>query len=257
MGERTQYTPGTFSWTDLATTDPAAAKEFYSAILGWDYNDIDTGQGTYSMAQVGGKDVAAIAGQPEQMQGMPPFWMSYVTVEDADATAAKAKELGGNVMNEPFDVFESGRMAIIQDPQGAIFAIWQPKQHIGAGLVNEPGSLVWNQLSSPDREASKRFYGDLFGWTYDDATESGMDTSLIKLGEKNNGGVAGLPSPEVPPNWGVAFTVSDIDEAAEKVKAAGGQLMMGPEQMGEIGHTLVAADPQGGIFALYSGQIDD
>src|SRR5215218_10047383 len=118
-----------------------------------------------------GKDVAAISAQPPQMGGMPPFWMSYVSVEDADAATAKARELDANLISEPFDVFDSGRMAVIQDPQGAVFAVRQPKQHIGASLVNAPGAFIWNQGSFPDPEAAKRFYGDLFGWTFVESSE--------------------------------------------------------------------------------------
>jgi predicted enzyme related to lactoylglutathione lyase len=208
------------------------------------------------MARLGGKDVAAISAPPPQMGGMPPFWMSYVSVEDADAATAKARELDANLISEPFDVFDSGRMAVIQDPQGAVFAVRQPKQHIGASLVNAPGAFIWNQGSFPDPEAAKRFYGDLFGWTFVESSEFEEPNAAIRNSDKTNGGLSGLPAPEVPPNWGVSFTVEDLDAAADKVRSSGGQVLVGPEPMGRIGRFLVAVDPQGGTFGLYEGEVD-
>jgi uncharacterized protein len=256
MGERTKYTPGTFSWTDLATTDQGAAKEFYAGLLGWTYDDMpmDDQGGLYSMAKMKDRYVAAIAPMQPGMEGHPPFWASYVTVDDADAAAAKAKELGANVMGEPFDVFESGRMAIIQDPQGAVFSVWQPKQHIGAGLVNEPGALCWNGLLVPDPEAAKQFYRDLFGWSTEPFGERYWNW---QNGGKTNGGVGPLPpGGEVPPNWGVAFGIDDIDAGAARVGELGGQVLVEPSAMGGIGSYSVLTDPQGAVFTLYAGQFD-
>src|SRR5579863_10304413 len=157
MAERTQYTPGTFSWADLSTSDQDGAKAFYTALFGWDVQDNPVpGDGVYSMMLVGDKPVAAISAQPEQQReaGVPPMWNSYVTVEDADATAARAGELGGNVHAPPFDVMDVGRMAVIADPQGAFFEVWQPKLHIGANLVNGPGLLSWNELHTNDLDGA-------------------------------------------------------------------------------------------------------
>src|SRR3954447_11995702 len=168
MGERTKYTPGTFSWADVTTTDQAAAKEFYGGLFGWEAEDMPVGDGVfYSMMKLAGKNVAAISPQPDQQReaGVPPLWNSYVTVESADDAAAKAAELGATVHAPPFDVMEAGRMAVIQDPQGAFFMVWEPRENIGASLVNGPGMLSWNELASPDVDASLKFYGDLFGWT--------------------------------------------------------------------------------------------
>ena len=135
MAERTSYPPGTFSWVDLQTTDPDAAKSFYGDLLGWTYEDIPIGDdAVYSMAKVQGHSVAAIG--PLQGPDMPPHWNCYVTVADTDASAARAGELGANVIAPPFDVFDAGRMAAFADPQGAILSIWQAKENIGAGLVN-------------------------------------------------------------------------------------------------------------------------
>jgi len=258
MGERTQYKPGTFSWADLATTDQAAAKTFYGALFGWEAEDLPVGDGAYySMQSVDGKNVAAIAQQPARQRdaGVPPLWQSYVTVESADAVAARAQELGATVHAPPFDVMEAGRMAVIQDPQGAFFMIWEPKQHIGASLVNSAGALVWNELASPDLDGAAKFYGDLFGWTAEPFEASPTRYLSIKNGGANNGGMR-EPQPQEPPNWLVYFGTDDIDASLAKVEELGGTKLSGPIDIG-IGKIGIVQDPQGATFALWQGQLAD
>jgi predicted enzyme related to lactoylglutathione lyase len=258
MGERTQYAPGTFSWADLATTDPDAAKRFYGNLFGWEAEDVPIPDGgSYSMQRLGGKDVAAIAPQPEAQReaGVPPVWQSYVTVQSADEAAQRAGELGGTVHAPPFDVMEAGRMAVIQDPQGAFFMVWEPKQHIGAGLVNAPGALSWNELASPDLDASPGFYRDLFGWEVESFEGGPMRYLTIKNGDTGNGGMRET-QPQEPPHWLVYFAVDDIDASMSKVGELGGSTIAGPFDMstGKIG---IVQDPQGAVFALYSGELQD
>jgi predicted enzyme related to lactoylglutathione lyase len=259
MGERTEYTPGTFCWVELTTTDQSAAKSFYGGLLGWEANDRPVGDGdyVYSMMQVDGKNVGAIATQPDQQReaGVPPTWSSYVSVENADATAERAKELGATVHAPPFDVMDVGRMAVIQDPQGAMFELWQPKAHFGAALVNAPGALVWNELASPDLDASSAFYGGLFGWTVA-PFEGGSEQYLsIKNGDANAGGIRPLPDPGPPPHWLVYFGVEDIDAALAKAQELGGTKHAGPIDIG-IAKIAIVADPQGAVFALYAGELE-
>lgn len=258
MGERTQYSPGTFCWADLTTIDQGAAKAFYGGLLGWEVEDIPVGDGVfYSMMRLGGKDVAAISPQPQQQRdaGVPPAWNSYVSVESADAAADRANELGGTVHAPPFDVMEAGRMAVIQDPQGAFFMVWQPRGHFGAALVNAAGALVWNELASPDLEAPAAFYRDLFGWTVAPFEASPEPYLSIKNGDANNGGIRELSPPSVPPHWLVYFGTDDIDDALAKVEELGGKKMAGPIdiQMAKIG---IVQDPQGAVFALYAGELE-
>jgi predicted enzyme related to lactoylglutathione lyase len=134
------------------------------------------------MMRLGGKDVAAISTQPQQQRdaGVPPLWNSYVTVESADESLARAKQLGATVHADAFNVMEVGRMGVVQDPQGAYFLLWEPKAHIGASLVNAPGALCWNELATPDIEASSRFYSELFGWTLEPMEGMEMPYSIIK-----------------------------------------------------------------------------
>ncbi len=155
MGERTEYTPGTFSWVELLTSDADGAKAFYGEVLGWEYDDAPLPEGgTYTLVLKDGKRVAGLH-QPSPENAGPPAWLSYVAVEDADAAAAKAGELGASVLAGPFDVMDVGRMAVLQDPQGAVFAVWQAGRTAGAELVNDPGSLTMNQLNAADVDGGR------------------------------------------------------------------------------------------------------
>jgi predicted enzyme related to lactoylglutathione lyase len=231
MAERSGYAQGTFCWAELTTTDQGAGKEFYGALLGWEADDRPVGDAGsyYSMQLIEGKPVAAIAAQPEQQReaGVPPLWNSYVSVESADAVAERASELGATVHAPPFDVMSVGRMAVIQDPQGAFFMPWEPRDHIGAGLVNQPGALVWNELQSPDLDGSAAFYGDLLGWQTEDSSTALGRYLMIKNGEAYNGGMRELTPPS-PPNWLVYFGVEDVERALAKLEELGGSTIAGP-----------------------------
>src|SRR3954466_4352156 len=153
MGERTSHAPGTFSWADLGTSDADGAKVFYGGLLGWEFEDMPVPEAPpYSMATIGGRTVAALYAMRDEQA--PPAWLSYVTVEDPEAIAVRATDLGGRVISEPFDVMEAGRMAVLQDPTGAVFAVWQPRANIGAELVNDVGALCLNQLNTSEPEAA-------------------------------------------------------------------------------------------------------
>jgi uncharacterized protein len=257
MGERSEYTPGTFCWSELATSDQGAAKAFYGSLFGWQAQDSPVGEGMfYSMQLIDGKPVAAIALQPQQQSdaGVPPMWNSYVSVEDADAVAERAKELGANVHAPPFDVMTVGRMAVIQDPEGAFFMLWQPREHFGAALVNAPGALTWNELQSPELDASAQFYADLFGWSLEQLPDSEERYLRIQNGGANNGGMRSLTPPS-PPNWLTYFAVEDIDAALAKVDELGGSKLAGPIPI-SVGKIAVVADPQGAVFALHAGELE-
>jgi predicted enzyme related to lactoylglutathione lyase len=260
MGERTQYTPGTFSWADLSTTDQDAAKAFYGGLFGWEITDMPVDENTvYSMASIGGKAVGAISPQPQQQRdaGVPPAWNSYITVVDADAAVQRAQDLGATVHAPAFDVMQAGRMAVIQDPQGAYFLVWQPNEHIGASLVNAPGALSWNELGSPDLDGSARFYGELFGWSTSQMEGSEMPYLIIQNSEgASNGGIRPPMPPDTPAFWLVYFAVDDIAAAAAKVSQLGGAVLAEPMDIG-IAKIGVFQDPQGAVFALYDGHLDD
>lgn len=259
MGERTNHAPGTFSWTDVSTTDQEAAKAFYSALFGWETEDMPAGEGvTYTMAKLQGTNVAAISPQPPQQRdaGVPPMWNSYITVESADRALERAQQLGATVHASAFDVFDAGRMGVVQDPQGAFFEVWEPKRHIGAGLVNAPGALTWNELASPDPEGSGSFYGELFGWTLEPMQGTDMPYLLIKASDgRTNGGVRPAAEQE-PTYWLPYFGTDDLDAAVAKIGELGGDTLMGPTDIG-VGNIAAVRDPQGAVFALYAGRFED
>lgn len=257
MGERSQYTPGTFCWVDLSTSDQEAAKAFYGSLFGWQADDRPIGDGSvYSMMRLDGRDVAAIATQPQQQRdaGVPPLWNSYISVESADATVARATELGGTAHAPAFDVLKAGRMGVIQDPQGAYFLAWEAREHPGAGLVNAPGALVWNELQSPDLDASTAFYGELFGWGVEEFAGMGDRYLTIKIGEAANGGMRTLSPAGSPPSWLVYFGADDLDVSLARVQELGGSVLAGPIDI-EIAKIAVVQDPQGAVFALYAGEM--
>jgi len=260
MGKRTQYTPGTFSWTDLTTTDQEAAKVFYRDLFGWTADDQPVGDGfVYSMMKLGGETVAAISPQPQQQReaGVPPAWNSYVTVESADEALERAKHLGGTVHAPAFDVMDAGRMGVVQDPQGAFFEVWEPKDNPGASLVNGPGALSWNELVTTDMDASASFYAELFGWSLTPVEGFGMPYMTIQNRDgRTNGGVRAASETE-PCYWLVYFGTDDAQATLARVSELGGNAIMGPMEIGE-GMTLGAAsDPEGAVFALYQGRFED
>lgn len=257
MGERTEYAPGTFSWTDLTTPDQEGSKAFYGALFGWVAEDMPVGDDTYySMQRLDGKDVAAISPQPQQQRdaGVPPAWNTYVAVQDADAAAGRARELGATVHAEPFDVLDAGRMAVIQDPQGAWFLLWQARRHVGAALVNTPGAWCWNELASPGMDASSDFYTGLFGWTL--APFEGGDAPYLVISNAGRG-IGGIrpPQPGEPAYWLVYFATDDIDASLSRAEELGGTRLAGPTDIG-IAKIGVVQDPQGAVFALYDGQLE-
>lgn len=252
MGARSSHSPGTFSWVDLGTSDADGAKAFYGPLLGWEFDDVPVPEAPpYSLAMLYGKRVTAVY---QAHQG-PPNWLSYVTVEDADAAAAQAGELGATLISEPFDVMDAGRMAVIADPTGAVFAVWQPRASIGAELVNDPGALTMNQLTTTDTDAAPRFYSALFGWRFEVVSEDPQPFWSVLNGDRLNAGM--MPAPDgVPAHWLVYFTVADLDASIAQIGDTGGTVTVGPVPI-PAGRFAVAMDPQGAVFALFEGDVDD
>jgi predicted enzyme related to lactoylglutathione lyase len=211
---------------------------------------------TYTMASLGGDRVAALA---RGREGIPPHWNSYVTVASADDAASRADGLGAQVLFPPFDVMEAGRMATVQDPTGAIFQVWEARDSIGAERVNEPGCLTWNDLGTTDPEAAERFYSGLFGWSFD-KVPGDFDYWVIANDGRSNGGLRAQVEEEVargvPPNWLPYFTIVSSEDASAKVGELGGQVIVATHDV-PAGRYTVVQDPQGGVFALFEGEVDD
>ncbi len=252
MVERTSYAPGTPSWVDLGSPDPVAAATFYSGLFGWTASVAPQPEaGGYTMMEKNGLPVAGIGSKMSPDQ--PTVWTTYVTVEDADASAKLAADAGGTILMPPMDILDVGRMAILMDTGGAVFAIWQPRAHVGARLVNEPNTLCWNELATRDIEAAKSFYGTLFGWTGDTVPMDDMAYTEWKLADGSSmGGMMAMDDnypPEVPPHWLVYFAVDDADATTARCTALGGTVTVPPTDI-PPGRFAVLSDPQGALFAV-------
>ena len=272
MLERDGYMPGVPCWIDTSQPDPEAALAFYGGLFGWDFEDAmpPGSPGKYFFARLRGSDVAAVGSQPE---GGPPMavWNTYIWVESADEAASKVQAAGGRVLTEPFDVMAAGRMAVFTDPEGAAFCVWQAKEHKGARIVNEPGSLNFNGLNTRDPEGAKSFYGSVFGWQtlglgsaemwrlpgYGDFLERSDPELRRRMAESGApdgfedvvatlNPIAG-DQPDVPPHWSVTFAVDDADATAERAAELGGQVIVPPFDAPWVRMTVIT-DPQGATF---------
>jgi predicted enzyme related to lactoylglutathione lyase len=272
MPERDGYIPGVPCWVDTSQPDPEAALPFYGGLFGWEFENVmpEGSEGSYFIARIRDGDVAAVG---PNAAGAPPIavWNTYVWVDSADDTAAKARHAGGTVAVEPFDVMDAGRMAVLVDPEGATLCVWQAKNHNGAKVVNEHGSLNFNGLATRDPEAAKAFYGALFGWTtltlpagvmwtlpgYGDHLEErtpGLREQMAQMGGPEGfidvvaamNPIAG-DDPATPAHWSVTFGVDDVGSTAAKARQLGGEVVAGPSDAPWT-RTAVIKDPQGATF---------
>ena len=256
MANIDKHPAGSFCWIELHTTDQAAAKSFYNSLFGWEAHDNPMGDaGVYTMFRLQGRDAAAGCSlrPDERSHGVPSYWMLYITVDSTDAVVNKAKQLGGKILAPAFDVMDAGRMAVVQDPTGAIFCPWQPNKNNGIQIAHVHGTLCWADLSTPDAKRAHTFYSGLLGWqlTADPKDPSGY--LHIKNGEHFIGGVppAAHRQPGVPPHWLAYFQVDDVDATASKAKQMGANLYLPPKTMEGVGRFSVIADPQGAVFAIF------
>jgi uncharacterized protein len=253
MAEVTSYAPGTPSWVDLMTSDPEGARTFYAGLFGWEIEVGPPETGNYGMARLRGHNVAGLGGEPAR-DGMPTAWTTYIATDDVDGAVKRIADAGGEVMMGPMDVMGEGRMAVATDPTGAVFGMWQPGGHSGASLVNEPGTISWNELATRDLAAARRFYGAVFGydWADVDTGEGGPLYATFVVGGRSVGGAmqmndqwpAGIPS-----HWMPYFAVADADEAVAAVERLGGRVNV-PPMDSPYGRFAIVADPQGGVFSV-------
>jgi uncharacterized protein len=268
--ERDGYLPGVPCWVDTSQPDPEAAVAFYRGLFGWNFEDAIPG-GKYFIARLRGGDVAAVGSQP-QGGTAPAVWNTYVWVESADDAASRVEDAGGSVVIGPFDVMGLCRMAVFTDPQGAAFRVWQAKEHKGARIVNEPGSLNFNGLNTRDAEGARSFYGWLFGWETLALGGGAMAWTLPGYGDfvqqsdpelRERMAGAGVPEGfgdviatlhpiaddqlDVPPHWSVTFAVDDADATAERAAELGAQVVVPPFDAPFVRMTVIT-DPQGATF---------
>lgn len=258
MGIRDSYENGVFSWVDLMTTDPAAAKQFYAELFSWTFQDMPVDNGSiYSMAFKGDRTVAALFATPDDMQQIPPHWNSYINVENLDATVQHWQDQGGSVEMPGCDIMESGRMAMVKDPTGAMVGLWQPKEFMGAGLVNEVDTFCWVELQTLGADKAAEFYKSVFGWELEVDERPPNYISASVKGSMNCGmfDMAKAPMPPgIPPRWLVYFNVADLDKSLAVVTRLGGSLLMEPMEI-EPGRFSTVLDPQGAAIILM--QVND
>jgi predicted enzyme related to lactoylglutathione lyase len=249
MPEFTSYLHGTPCWVDVTSPELDKTIEFYKGLFGWeDERDPRPEAGGYTMFTLDDKYVAA--GSPPQQEGTPSHWTTYLASDDVDDTAGKIRDAGGTVFMDPFDVFDSGRMTVAQDPTGATFGVWQAKEHIGAQLANEPGTLMWNQCQTPDPGRATAFYTAVFGYEVDEIDMGGEQPfRVLKVDGRGIGGVR-EPTAGEPPHWSVTFAVDDADATVARTEELGGKVLMEPIDLPDIGRLAVLQDPVGAAFQV-------
>jgi predicted enzyme related to lactoylglutathione lyase len=255
MPEFSSHAPGTFCWPELSTTDQKGAVRFYRELFGWDVVESPMGPGeTYSMFNINGKSVgAAYSMRPEERQhNVPVHWNSYVSVASADEAVKRARGFGAKVIAPAFDVMDAGRMAVLQDPTGAVFCVWQAGKHSGAALLREPGALGWTELMTRDTKAAEKFYTSLFGWSAKTDSGAGMQYTEFKNQGTPQAGMMAI-TPEMgnmPPFWMPYFEVADCDAAAARTTDLGGRIHKPPTDIPNVGRFAVLGDPQGAGFSI-------
>ena len=251
MSKIEKYTPGSFCWAELATTDAVAAKTFYSAMFGWDAVDNPMPQGVYTLFQAEGLDAAAVYQAPP---GIPVHWGVHFAVASVDETAALVAPAGGKVLAGPFDAHEYGRMAVVQDPMGATFSIWEAKKSIGATYGGQLNRVIWPELATPDPGAAAAFYGKLFGWGT--KAEGGLEAAMYAEWQHEGTSTGGMLPQRgdewkgIPSYWMVYVTVADCDERAAKAVELGAKLRVPPHDIPNTGRFSMLVDPQGATICI-------
>ena len=252
MADTPTPTPGGFNWLELHTPDQKAAKAFYCALFGWEFNDFPLGpDSVYTIFNLQGRATAA-AYESSPERGIPPHWLLYVTVANADSSAAKVSELGGTVVMPPMDVMDQVRLAVFQDPTGAHIALSQPINNTGLGVKEEPGSFAWADLFSTDSEKAAKFYCDLFGWT---TYVEGSPYIHFKNGEEFiAGSMPGSLPQGVPSHWMPYIAVANTDESLAKAVSLGAKALFGPVDLEGVGRFASLMDPQGAAISIFQAE---
>jgi predicted enzyme related to lactoylglutathione lyase len=252
MPEATWYSQGAFCWAECSTTDFEGAKDFYTQVFGLDFEETSIPGGKYGQFQQSGKDVAGLTQQQpeEQEQGIPPHWNTYIAVEDAEVVAKEAEGLGGTIVAPAFDVLESGRMAVVMDPTGAAIGLWQAKDHIGAQIYAEEGTISWWELMTQDPKRAIDFYTQLFGYGTEEFPSATGPYMVLKHKGENAVGIMAAPQPEIPAAWTPYFGVADAEATFKKATDLGATVMMPITEAEGVGRFSWIADPQGAAIAF-------
>lgn len=253
MPEVANHKPGSFCWIELMAADQPAAKQFYTQLFGWTYEDSPMGNGAfYTMLKLNGKNVGALYQREKSQEGIPPHWNCYVAVSNVDDAAKKVASLGGKTVMPPFDVMDVGRMTVLQDPAGAMLSLWQAKKHTGSQIINETGSTCWFELGTSNEQLAGKFYTSLFGWSTKPLPITPPYTIFSNSGS-DIGGMYGLTEQMkgVPPHWLPYLQVADCDAIEAKAKSLGGSTVLPPTDIPGTGRFAYLKDPGGAMFAIF------
>ncbi|MBV9844441.1 MAG: VOC family protein [Kutzneria sp.] len=248
MSEVTEYAQGTPCWVDLSTPDIEAAKEFYRTLFDWDYVVGPPETGGYTQAMLRGEIVAGLMQAMSEQEQPHAYWTTYLAATDADAIQKAIVDNGGQPLMDVMDVMGAGRMTVATDPTGVRFGVWQPGQHRGALIVNEPGAVIWNDLATPDADRARDFYGTVFG-VETGRTQEGADYTMINAEGRDVGGI--FTADGVEPAWNVYFAVADTDATIRTAQGLGATVVREPVDT-PYGRMATMRDPQGAAFSLAS-----
>ncbi len=264
MGKQIDNHPhGNFCWNELCTQDWAAAKKFYTQLFSWQNEDQPIDEDIYyTMLQKQGDDIAAMYQMPQaQTQAdVHSHWLSYIAVDNVDAATEKAKQLGAEIIAGPHDVMDAGRMVMISEPGGALFALWQANKHKGCQRLNEPNTPYWHELASRNSAKSRDFYCQLLGWESEVKAMEGMDYILFNVTGKPVAGMLEMTDEwpaDIPAHWMVYFAVESCDNTIVKVQQLGGEVCVPATDIPDVGRFSVITDPQGAVFSILESSMDD
>jgi hypothetical protein len=255
MSSNQPHAPGTFCWPELVTTDQEGAERFYAGLFGWEVTHFPMGPAAhYTIFQIGGRDCAAAYPRNSGQVGqeIPPHWQSYVAVADVDRSAARAAELGGAVLVPPFDVMEMGRSAVIADPTGAVFSLWQAKSHPGVGVRDAVGALTWSELVTRDPARAAAFYMALLPWSARAMPLEGSEYTVFTREESPVAGMMAMGPDfgDTPPHWMPYFQVTDCDAASARAVGLGATVLHPSSDVPGVGRFCILRDPQGAAFTV-------
>lgn len=243
----TPWPPGTPCWDDLSTTDADDARAFFAELFAWEYNLSGPEAGNYATATLRGQEVVGI--QPQQNPSQPIGWTTYLATEDINKTVDLASQAGGSVLLPPMEVMGLGHLAVVADPTGGAFGLWQAGSHIGSRVANETGTPIWNELMTHDLETAKQFYAAVFGYTYQDADSLGAPYAMFEVDGNVAGGLGQMSSDDVAAHWRLYFAVDDADAAVDQIVKLGGSVLR-PAQDMPFGRWAEVADRQGATFSV-------
>ncbi len=253
MSEIKNYTPGTFCWTDLAVKDLAKEKKYYANVFGWGSQDLpapDTDEAPYSLLQVDHKSTCALYPEHDHHK-QAPQWLTYISVENVDETIKKANEAGGTLITPAMDVMDAGRLAVLQDPTGARFAVWQAKEFVGAEIQETAGSVCWRELITSNVDVAGKFYASIFGWEPKVSDKGDRKYLLFSKGKELVCGMMAPPERGIPTHWITYWETNNCDQTVEKAKRFGGHVIKGTTEIKDVGRFAILLDPEGAEFGVH------